>query len=96
METDKYPEAYTDHYLAMLSVNFDVADENSFRDMAVLYQQVEGEDSLNEAIAEFERIIQEDDWEYLESLLSDNEIKEFGRGSFIRMVVLAKDVANPK
>ena len=91
-DLEKYPEEHTNHYIAMLSANFDVFDDNSFREMALMYQEIEGTESLKQAILEFDKIIDGEDWEYLEYLISHYEIKGFDKQSFMRMVDMTKAI----
>ena len=91
-ETEKYPDEYTEHYLAMYAVNYDSHNDDNFSRMASSYKNVEGSEYFRNALLEFDAIIENCDWKYLALIAQENEMADFGKEQFVRMVQIAKQV----
>lgn len=83
---------HTDHYLAMLWANHQEFGDEQLQQFAQTYRQIEGDQTLRQAIAEFEQIIKCDDWTFLEELVSDMQVEGFTPECFLRMKAAAREV----
>jgi len=61
--SQKYPNAYFEHWLAMYCINYSEINEETIKTHLEIYKQCEGEESLLQLKAEIERIMVNGDLE---------------------------------
>ena len=89
------PNEYTEHYLVHLWAHHkDYCDEN-LKLFAETYKEIEGEESLRGAVAEFDAIIELNNWSFLEVLVSEMEVCGFASAQFLNMRAAAKAALEP-
>ncbi len=59
--SEKYPERYFDHWLAMLCANYDEVSESEIVEHADSYKSIEGRQAFSALQAEVETIVNNDD-----------------------------------